>query len=143
MAETDKTFAMTAESGYLVAGSGKVVRQYLQAIDSDNPANRAFYKSRLFSDLRKNTPSKACSYGAVDLGKYVKVFLSMIVDNPAFKAASANNTVNESNPFPNFDMKKLPSAEYMSKFFGSSFQYAVPTASGIKSHSVIYFGKNK
>jgi hypothetical protein len=67
----------------------------------------------------------------------------MIVDNPALKAATANNAVNDNNPFPNFDINKLPSAEYMSKFFGSSFQYTVPAASGIKSRSTIYFGKNK
>ena len=140
---TNKTYAITAESGYLAIGSGKIVRRYLRAVDSGNPDNCAFYKSRLFADLRKNTPSKACSYSAMDTGKYVKVFLSMIVDNPALKSEIANNTGNDNNPFPNFDINKLPSAEYMSKFFGSSFQYTVPTASGIKSHSTIYFGKNK
>ncbi len=141
--ETNGTFAVSAAAGYLVLGSGKAVRQYLRAIDSGNAANKAFYTSALYHKLRKETPAQAMGYSTTDIGKYVKVFLSAMLDNPAIKMAAMNPKSGKENPFPNFDMTKLPSAQYMAKFFGNSFDYIVPTAKGIKSHSVIYYGKNK
>jgi hypothetical protein len=138
--QTNTTFALTATSGYLAIGSGKIVRQYLRAIASPNPANKAFYNSRLFAELRKETPSKAYSYSAMDVGKYVKVLLMMTENTPGLDAAQ-NNPMMENNPFPNFDKSKLPSADYMSQFFGYSLGYTVPTDKGIKSKAIIYYGK--
>ena len=138
---TNTTFAFTAESGYLVMGSGDVVRQYLRAIDSNEVANQAFYKSRLYSELRKRVNSKSVGYSAMDIGKYVKVLLNMVIDNAALAGAGAmcQTKTGGNNPFPNFDMKKLPSADYMSKFFGASFGQVVPTPKGIKSNAIMYY----
>lgn len=142
---TNTTFAFTAEGGYLVLGDGKVVRQYLRAIDSNESANQAFYKSRLFGELSKRVDGKAIAYSALDLGKYVKVLLDTILENPAIAGAGAMylSKTPGKNPFPEFDMKKLPSADYMSKFFGSSFGQVVPTPKGIKSSAVLYYGPMK
>ena len=139
----DTTTAIVAEGGYLASGSGKAVRQYLQALNSRNPANQAFYTSALYQQMRREIPRQACGYTATDIGKYVRVFMQMIMNNPAFKMAAANPELNEDNPFPEFDFNKLPSAEYMSKFFGYSFSHMVPDPQGVKSHSVIYYGNNK
>jgi hypothetical protein len=135
------TIAISAAGGYLAIGPDQLVRQYLLAVDSGNPANQAFYKSRLFADLRKNTPANAVAYSAMDIGKYIKSVLGMVLDNPALKMTMANKGDDKNNPFPNFDANKLPSAEYISKFFGHTFGYVVPVANGIKSQSTTYYGK--
>jgi hypothetical protein len=65
----------------------------------------------------------------------------MVLDNPAMKMAHIDKTVDENNPFPNFDAEKLPSAEYISKFFGASFGHVIESGNAIKSRTVIYYGK--
>jgi hypothetical protein len=79
----------------------------------------------------------------MNIGKYVKVILNMVLDNPVAKITAANGSDGKDNPFPNFDIKKLPSADYMAKFFGESLAYVIPVSKGIRSHSVIYYGNNK
>lgn len=139
IAATNTTFAFTAEDGYLVMGSGEVVRQYLRAIDSSEMSNMAFYKSRLFGELSKRVTAKTTGYSAMDVGKYVKVFLKMIEDNPALKDAMQSSKTQANNPFPNFSIEKLPSAEYMSKFFGASFGQSASTEKGIKNNAIMYY----
>ncbi|MDA3799959.1 MAG: DUF3352 domain-containing protein [Kiritimatiellae bacterium] len=139
--QTNSTFALTATSGYMVMGSGKMVRQYLRAIASNNPANKAFYNSRIFSELRKETPTQAYAYSAMDVGKYVKLFLMMTEKNASGMKLARKIPMAENNLFPEFDKSKLPSAAYMSKFFGYSLGYSIPTDKGIKSRSIVYYGK--
>jgi len=55
--EPEEATALTAEAGWLVFGPVSAVRQYLLAINSNSPANKAFYSSQLYRQLRRETPS--------------------------------------------------------------------------------------
>jgi hypothetical protein len=152
--KTDKnTPAVAEKAGYLVVGKTDAVRQYLLAADSDNIKNQAFYKSRQFAALRSQVPDNAIAYSAVSTKKYAKIFQSLLKNSSkpklTEKASDESTPADNHHPeskslitkmFPNLDVSKLPTAEHIAEFFGTSIGYTVLENTTFKTINTIKYG---
>ena len=142
---------MTVVDRALVFGNGDLLVDHVQAA-INRQGTSTFYESRPFREMAARVPAGACTYGMSDMSAYVRYFTGEVHKARALAKADQASPANaeddcgcEEEPSPlaafweDFDLEKLPSAEVMAGYFGTSDGYSVIDEKGFRSALTIHY----
>lgn len=131
----------------LVIGQGSLLEDYVQAA-VHNQGVPAFYESRPFKAMMARLPANACGYGMSDLSAYARFFVNQAREaaqqmESARPARADDDCGDETNPleslFEGFDLARLPSAEVIAGYLGTSDGFSVIDDAGFRSTMTIHY----
>lgn len=149
---TYKYFSFTVVDGFFAAGDDKLVRGLIQGA-SGKKANGPvrFYKNPLYAEAIRNMPEGAVGLSMTDISRYLKPLLEIFKNtNPAraFEAPGAPPAKGESaDPLDalarNFRYDLMPSAEFLSSFFGTGISYTHQEKGSMVTRTIVRYPDDK
>ncbi|MCP4219438.1 MAG: hypothetical protein GY765_32685 [bacterium] len=119
------SYALSVADGSLVLGEDKLVRTLIHNLTSKKKS--AFYSGPLFKSMIKHVPDHACSYAFFDMQRWVGQLLTFL-ETFKFPSTAVDKQTKKDTSYlmqfmENLQPSKLPSAEFISSFFGKGFSY--------------------
>ncbi len=136
--EPADTVSFAVAGNYLLYGHPDGVRQVIRSVSSEAAANPRFEQSELVQGLRRNTPSNAFGYSAIDWKKNM-AFVIRELAKPQISRVFLGQWATSGSPIPPPDMNKLPSADHLASFFGTSYQYVEKTDRGLHQKIILKY----
>ena len=123
---------------YLLYGPIEGIQQVIRSQTSEAASNMDFERSPLVKGLRKNVPTRAFGYSAIDWKKNMDVIVREI-SKPEYITILQQNWAKSGSPLPPPDFNKLPMVEHIASFFNVSYQYAEATGEGIHQQIILKY----
>lgn len=130
--------AFSVVGDYLLYGPIEGIQQVIRSQTSEAASNMNFEHSPLVKGLRKNVPTRAFGYSAIDWKKNMGVIVREI-SKPEYITIMQQNWAKSGSPLPPPDFNKLPSADHIASFFNVSYQYAEATEEGIHQQIILKY----
>lgn len=148
-AMTVSEVGLTVVDRALVIGQGGLLVDYVQAAVRPQ-GEPAFYADPMFKAMAARVPADACTYGVSDLAAYARFFMDgfrTAVEAMEGRLATADSDdarrAQTLGPLADIlagmDSGRLPAAESVAGYFGTSDGYSVIDAAGFRSTMTVYY----
>lgn len=140
---------LTVVDRALMIGQGSLLVDYVQAA-VNNQGMPEFYTQPAFQTMAAGVPAEACGYGMSDLGAYARYYVNQIRTaleasqeagaSPANADADGQDPADPLEEFlKGFDLDRLPPADVIASYLGTSEGYSVMDEAGFRSTMTIRY----
>ncbi len=131
-------WSLAVAGQYLALGDDAMLRAALRALGGKAGAGTEFYQSAAYQELLRQKPANACAYGALDLARGIREYLSgpewrqMRQRWAKWRAQQSAGAQKWAGP----DFDRMPPPEKIASFFGPLLSYSAATDDGLESITV-------
>lgn len=137
-ATSPEAFAFSVAGNHVFYGTPAGVRQVVRVVAGERAANPRTEQSTLVRGIERHVPSSAFGFTAIDWNKNIAHFV---------RELDRNGTVNQlfgqlvvmGSPVAVPNLEKLPPAEHIASFFGTTYQYIEKTNRGLHQQIIMNY----
>ena len=136
--DPDNAASFGVVGDYLLYGTPSSLRQMIRRKGSDTAASSSYERSPLVKELRKQVPTGAFAFSAVDWKKGMDIIIREF-KKPGIMEPMQQSWAMSGSPLPPPDIDKLPPTDHIASFFNMSYQYTEATGEGLHQRIILKY----